>query len=309
MSKNPGRAINLYSLRDIPEPVPEVVRRVAEAGFEGVEFANRFREADPSAVAAALEESDVEPVGVHARLADVEAAVEGENDLLERCKTVGCDRLVIKHISPRRFRTRRAVRSLTDGLADVASGLDAHDVELGYHTDRYDLYPMLPDVVETLFDETPIPGGATNYAMRWLGYLRRSDPGTIPEATGLWNLFARTRPEDLFFELETAEVSAAGFDPAAALSLFSGRVPLVHMRDISPGRFGTYEDAPNGEGSVDFEAVVDVASDAGVEWLVYENEVDGDPVTKIDEATAFFDRLLGDGHRSRSGRAVRADGC
>lgn len=309
MSESPRRAINLYSVRELSEPIPDVIRRVGEAGFEGVEFANRFREADPAAVNAALEESGVEPVSVHVRLPDVEAAVEGENDLIERCRAVGCDRIIVKYIPPHQFRTRRATRSLADRLAAIAADLDAHGVDLGYHTSRYDLYPLLPDAAEMLFDETPLPDGAANHAMEWLGRARRRDPKSIPSASALWNLFARTRPEDLFFELETAEVRAAGFDPAAALSTFSGRVPLVHLRDVAPLRFGAYEDVPNGEGAVDFEAVVDTASAAGVEWFVYENEMDQDPTAKIADATAFLDGLLGDGRRPRSESAVRADGC
>lgn len=290
----------------MPGSLPDAIGHVGEAGFAGVEFANRFQEADPAAVAAALDDSGIEPVAVHVRFADAEAAVEGDNDLLERCETVGCDRLVVKYIAPRHFRTRRAVRSLSARLTDLAADLDSYGMELGYHMDRYSLYPILPDAVDMLFDATPVPEGAANHAMRWLAVARRSDPARIPGGTALWNLFARTRPEDLFFEFETAEVRTAGFDPATALSLFSGRVPLVHLRDVTPPRFGASEDAPNGEGAVDFEAVVDRASSAGVEWLVYENEMDVDPRTKLAEAATFMDRLLDDEDRARSRRTARA---
>jgi sugar phosphate isomerase/epimerase len=87
-----------------------------------------------------------------------------------------------------------------------------------------------------------------------------------------------------------------------------GRVEprCAHLRGL---RFGAYEDVPNGKGAVDFEAVVDTASAAGVEWFVYENEMDQDPTAKIADATAFLDGLLGDRHRPRSESAVRADGC
>lgn len=301
------RAVNLYSFREMPGSLPATIRRVSEAGFAGVEFANRFQEADPVAVAAELDESGIEPVAAHVRFEDAEAAVKGENDLLERCETVGCDRLVVKYIAPRHFRTRRAVRSLSGRLTDIAAGLDSHDMELGYHMDRFSLYPILPGVVDTLFDATPVPEGAANHAMRWLSVARRNDPMRIPDATALANLSARTHPEDLFFELETAEVRAAGFDPAAALSTFSGRVPLVHLRDITPRRFGASEDATNGEGAVDFRSVVDRASAAGVEWLVYENEMDLDPKTKLAEATAFLDQLLSDDGQVRSRGTARAD--
>lgn len=290
-------AIQLYSVRDLSEPLPEVISRAGDTGFAGVEFADRFREADPAETAAALEESGVVPVGVHADFSGIEAAVRGENDLIDRCKAIGCKRIIAAHVPPRHFRSNRAVGSLSRRLANVADTLDTHDIELGYHTARYDPYPLLPDPVEVLFDHTPLPEGAAVPAMRWLARLRRGDPTRIPETAGLRTLLSRTAPEDLFFELETAEVCAAGFDPAGTVSLLEGRVPLVHLRDVArTGRFGAYVDAPNGEGAVDFESVVDAASRAGVEWLVYENETDCDPATKLTDGMAFFDQLLAEDH-------------
>ena len=86
--------MQLYSVRDLPESLPDVLRRVHRAGFEGVEFADRFQEADPDALAAALEETGLDTVGVHADLETIEESLAGHNDLLRRCLTVGADRLI-----------------------------------------------------------------------------------------------------------------------------------------------------------------------------------------------------------------------
>lgn len=299
MNHSPRPAIQLYSLRESSEPLPEVVRLVADAGFDGVEFAARFREEAVDETAAAIDETGIEPVAAHAELGVVESAVAGENDLLDRCAAVGCTRVVVPHISPRHFRSRETVRALSYRLADLAASLDDEGIDLGYHTMRHDLYPMLPDGVETVFGLTPTPERVADHATRWLARGRRvtgtPGQGVPPSATGLWNLFARTAPDALFFELEAAEVRAAGFDPAETLSLFDGRVPLVHLRDVAPqGRLGDYEDVPHGTGTVDFPALVDAASTAGVEWFVYEDELDRDPAVKLDRGSAFLDRLLTD---------------
>jgi sugar phosphate isomerase/epimerase len=299
MSTLPRPAIQLYSIRELSEPLPDVVRRVADAGLEGVEFANRFQTAEVDALAAAFDETRVEPVGAHVDLELVEDAVNGDNDLLARCEAVGCERVVISHISGRHFRSRDAVRSLSYRLSDLGEALEADGINLGFHTVRQSVYPLLPDGIETLFNLTPLPERIAEHAARGVSrggrLIGTSGRGTPPSATGLWNLFARTAPDALFFELETAEVRVGGFDPAETLSLFAGRVPLVHLRDVKPnGRLGEFEDVTNGEGVVDFPAVVDAARAADTEWLVYENEVDIDPAMKLEHASEFFDRLLTD---------------
>ena len=312
MERPPRPAIQLYSVRESTDSLPDVIRRVADAGFEGVEFATRFFEADVDAVADALDETGVVPVAVHADLSTVEAAVEGENDLLDRLDAVGCDRVVVPHISEREFQTRWAVRSLSYRIADAAHELDAHDVDLGYHTIRHDLYPMYPGVVGQLFDRTPVPQGVANLGGEALARLRRADPRhdptEIPSKSGFWNLFARTTPDDLFFEVDVGEVTAAGFDPAAAIELAAGRVPLVHVRDVTPtGRFGTYENADPGTGAVDFDAVARAARESGTEWLVYEHDDPADPHQTVEDGAALLSRLCGGSETDAPGDAARAE--
>lgn len=292
MAKRLRPAIQLYSVRELPGSLADIVHRVGEAGFEGVEFANRFEEEDIDEIATALEDADVEPAAVHADLSDVEAAIDGNNDLLERCDVVGCDRIVIPHLSPRHFRTQVATRDLSHRLRDVASELDTVDIDLGYHTIRYDLWPMFPDQVEPLMDVTPFEILLNNLA-RGRSLLRRNGTGEIPSRTGFWNLLAQTMPEELFYELEVGEVIAAGFEPSRAFELATDRVQMIHLRDVAPtGRFGTYEDVPHGDGVVNFENVIESAREAEVEWVVFEDELDRDPETKIEEGATLLTNLL-----------------
>jgi sugar phosphate isomerase/epimerase len=286
------------------EPLPEVIGRVKEAGFEGVQFARRFQETDPAATAAALEENGITPVAAHADLPDIEGAAEGENDLLERCEAVGCDRVIVPHVAPIHFRSRDTVRALSDRLVDVATDLGTYGMELGYHTTRFDCYPFLHPKSEKLLSRAPVPEGVINHARRMIAGVQRNGETVPPSDTGLWNLFSRTQPDNLFFELEAAEIAAAGFDPAAVLPLFEGRAPLVQLRDVGPtSRFGAYENVRKGEGVVDFETLADVTATEGVEWLVYEDETGRSPGAKLTEGAAFFDRLL-DAERSSARRVV-----
>lgn len=304
MGSVPQRAIQLYSVRSHSAPLPEIVRRVDEAGYDGVEFAHRFREEPTDPVADALEETELEPVAVHADLSAVEDAADGETDLLERCRTIGCDSVVIPHVSSAHYRSRRSVRSLADRLRAAAAELADHGIDLGFHNDRRTLWPLLPDGSRTVLSSVPIPDRAADHAQRAARRFTSQDPSVIPSETPLWNLIARTEPEELSFEIELAEVRAAGFDPAAALSLVDGRADMVHLRDVTrPNLVAGTENVPHGEGAVGMERAVDAAVDAGVDWLVYENELDTDPESKIDDGAALLNRLVGrsDAPRERIG--------
>ncbi|WP_367175606.1 sugar phosphate isomerase/epimerase family protein [Haloarcula rubripromontorii] len=301
MGSGLNTALQLYSIRSLSEPLPEIVRRVGAAGYDGVEFAHRFHEESPRDIATALDDIGLEPVAVHADLPEVEAALDGESDLLVRCRTVGCDTLVIPHLSASELRTRSDIRSLCHRLRDAAAGLEACDMQLGYHTGRRTFRPFLPDAAGQLIDETPVPIAVGEYTHQLLTTLRAPDPTTIPSETPMWNLVARTTPAELMFEPEVAEIREAGYDPRALFSLCGDRTSMVHLRDVSPaGLFQGYEDVPHGEGVVDMDAVLDAVSDAGVDWVIYENELDSDPTAKIDHGMETLERLLDRSDLSRS---------
>jgi len=307
MGSGPNKALQLYSIRTLPASLPEIVRRVGAAGYDGVEFAHRFHDAAPDAVAAALGDTALEPIAVHADLTEIEAALNGESDLLVRCRTVGCDTVVVPHLPASELRTRRDIRSLSRRFRDAAAGLEDWDMQLGYHTGRRAFRPFLPDWAGKIIEETPLPEAAERYTHRLLTGLRATEPTTVPSETPMWNLIARTAPAAVTFEPEVAEIREAGYDPTALFSLCGDRIDMVHLRDVgSAGPFRGYEDVPHGEGLVDMDAVLDAATDAGVDWVIYENEVDSDPAAKIDHGVATLERLLDGSRPSRSPTRVPA---
>jgi len=307
MGNGPNTALQLYSIRTLPESLPEIVRRVGTAGYDGVEFAHRFHEEPPEDIAAALDDADLEPVAVHADLPEIEAALDGESDLLVRCRTVGCDTVVVPHLPASELRTRRDIRSLSHRFRDAAAGLADWDMQLGFHTGRRAFRPFLPDGAGKLIEETPIPETVVEQTHQLLTRRSPTEPTTIPSETPMWNLIARTAPAEVTFEPEVAEIREAGYDPTALFSLCSDRIEEVHLRDVgSVGPLRGYEDVPHGEGLVDLDAVVDAAADAGVDWVIYENEVDSDPGAKITHGAATLDRLLDEREPSRSPTRIPA---
>lgn len=287
-----GMAVQLYSVRDLPGSLPDILRRVRGFGFEGVEFADRFPEADPEALAAALEETGLEVLGVHADLEAIEGSLAGENDLLDRCRTAGVGRLIVPHIASRHVQTGSATRALSDRLASLARDLDAHGIELGYHTAEQEFRPFLPEAIPRLLGAAPLPSGATTYASKGLARVRQDWAGGLLGPGGFDTLVERVPPENFTFELDIPKVVAAGADPVQVISAVGDRVSLVHLGDIARTGWLSHTEVPPGEGAVDLEAVVEAAVEADVEWVVYENELDLDPAAKLDDGRSLYERLL-----------------
>jgi sugar phosphate isomerase/epimerase len=91
--------------------------------------------------------------------------------------------------------------------------------------------------------------------------------------------------DDVFLELDLGWAWTAGVDPVALLGRARGRCPLVHVKDFArpQGR----EFRPVGEGSIDYERILPAAVDAGVEWLLVEqDETDGSALEAAERSLA-----------------------
>lgn len=103
-------------------------------------------------------------------------------------------------------------------------------------------------------------------------------------------LVERLDPALTGFELDTFWVSAAGQDPAAWLKRLGDRVHLLHLKDLAEGSEPRYTEFPMppemfrevGGGTVDFQAVLAAAAEAGVShYLIEQDETSGDPVDSL----------------------------
>ena len=111
-----------------------------------------------------------------------------------------------------------------------------------------------------------------------------------PLADGTVVLDVLAEVDGLELELDLGWLWAAGSDPVARLETHAGRVPLVHAKDF--GDDGETS-IPVGDGTVGYERIVPAARDAGVEWLVAEQEeITGDPLEATARSAEFLRRLL-----------------
>lgn len=124
-------AINLYSVRELEEPMLEIVDRVADAGYDGIQISGGFRDATPEEVANRIEERGlaVSPahIGIEALEDDLETTVEDYKD------TLGAPGAVVPALSEDHFDSADAVDRTAERLTALADELSAHGWDLHYH--------------------------------------------------------------------------------------------------------------------------------------------------------------------------------
>jgi sugar phosphate isomerase/epimerase len=189
------RGIQLYTLREVEEPLPELLERVADAGLDGVEFAYRVTEEDedPAAVADALDRTGLEAAAAHVQIEDLEDDLGGTVEFYDR---FDCRRLVIPALPEEAFGDVEAVESTADRLDALADRAADHGVELAYHNHTHEFVPL--------------EDGREAFA-------------------------AFVADSDLAIEFDVGLATHAGADPVAYLEDLSGRVPLIHLTDTVVG--------------------------------------------------------------------------
>ncbi len=129
-------AIQLYTLREIDEPLPSLLDRVGETSFDGVEFAHRFADADTARVGAALERNGLDAVSAHVDIDRLETDPEGT---VAAYAEIGCDTLVVPWLDPDQFADADSVATTAERLTRLADLVADAGGSLHYHNHDHEL--------------------------------------------------------------------------------------------------------------------------------------------------------------------------
>ena len=113
-------------------------------------------------------------------------------------------------------------------------------------------------------------------------------------------LLSETNPNLLKLEMDIFWVSVAGYDPIAELRHFSGRVPLLHLKDKAAGVPVQFDEkVPKaafkevGSGSIKIPAVLEAANAAGVKnYFVEQDWTSGNPVDSLRKSFDYLKPLF-----------------
>lgn len=104
---------------------------------------------------------------------------------------------------------------------------------------------------------------------------------------GMDKFYAATDPSLVLAELDLAWVQIGGENPAAYVTKYAGRVPVVHLKDYDPTLDPQWR--PAGQGTVEWDPTLAACLAANVEFGVIElDQSPGAPLDAVRESFAYF---------------------
>lgn len=79
--------------------------------------------------------------------------------------------------------------------------------------------------------------------------------------------------QSIDFEIDTYWVQSGGADPAQWITKVAGRMDVVHFKDMAVDDSGEILMAEVGEGNLNWDRIIQVCEDIGVEWVCVEQDV------------------------------------
>lgn len=126
--------VQLYTLRNLDESLPETIRRVAELPFDGVQFAG-FGDASPEALRDVLDETGLETAGAHVGIGEIE---DDTGSVVSEYRTVGCSELVVPSYDSEAFDSADGAREAGRRVAAAGDRLADDDMGIHYHNHTFE---------------------------------------------------------------------------------------------------------------------------------------------------------------------------
>ena len=257
-------AIQLYSLRDETKAdFVGTLKAVKEMGYDGVEFAGlREFEDKPEELKKILDEIGLVPISAHVTTDEYMCDEGGIDAVLDRYQKVGVKYVAVPYLvedrrpGAARWNDPAVPNNTLDLLTRIAKGAKERGMMLLYHNHDYEFKNKVDGkyMLEVLYDSIPA---------------------------------------DIFqSELDTCWVNIGGEVPADYIRKFTGRAPVVHLKDFhmtgslpkhlyaligideeeAEAEEATFDFRPVGHGMQDMPAILAASVDAGASWVVVEQD-------------------------------------
>jgi len=165
--------------------------------------------------------------------------LEAADEEIEFNLTLGSKYLVVPWLPEEKYATEEALAATCAELEAIAARCADRGLVFGYHNHTFELERTIGSkrLLDAIFDAAPTAQ----------------------------------------VELDACWVHNAGIDPTEYIRKYSGRIPLVHFKDMARGEDGKAITVELGKGEVDLGAIARAAREAGSEWLIVEQDVCQNP--------------------------------
>ncbi len=245
--------LQLYTLRErMKDNFVDTLKEISNIGYRGVEFAG-YGNLQARELREIVQDLGLMPVSSHVALADLEEHLASE---IEYAKELGLSYLVCPYLPEPRRQSVRDYLELAESLEKIGETCRVEGLTFCYHNHAFEF------LIQTEVNE---------YALD--------------------SLFRLTQKEAVQAELDLYWIEYARESATTYLQKYMGRVPLVHVKDMS--RDPDRRFMALGEGMLDLPQMVQVAKDSGTKWLFVEQDVcEGDPLKSVTTSYAYLTALV-----------------
>ena len=232
MSKTLPIAVQVYSVREEAErDFAGTMKKLGEMGYDGVELAGLYGKSAEE-IRDSIKAAGLTAISAHVSYDELAGDLE---KTLQDYETIGCRYIVIPWLGEDRRFGAALYEETIKGIPVISEGCKKHGMTLLYHNHDFE------------FAKTP--------------------DGTY----ALDQLYAEVPADVLGAEPDTCWIKVGGPDPSEWLKKYSGRCPLVHVKDFRRKADGV-DLLALGEGEQDFPTLVKTAKECGAQWLVIEQD-------------------------------------
>lgn len=154
--------------------------------------------------------------------------------VVEECRTWGCEHVAVP-IMPMEYRSAEGYARFGAEASEVGGRLREAGIRLAYHNHAFELQ-------------------------------------RYGQENGLEILYGSSDPERLDGQIDTYWIQYGGGSPSRWIRRLAGRMPTVHVKDMDVAD-GDPVMAEIGEGNMDWADLLGACREAGVRWLIVEQDV------------------------------------
>ena len=245
-------ALQLYSVRgDLEADFLGTLCKVSEIGYDGVEFAGLYGH-EPAQIKKWCDSLGLVPVSAHVPLAEMLADMD---KVIADYKAIGCEYIVVPYVTEERRPGGELFMQMVEEIRDLGKKAKEAGLVLLYHNHDFEFAKL--------------------------------DNGQC----GLDYLYENVPADLLQTELDQCWLKYAGYEPVEYLQKYSGRSPVVHLKDffVQGKQEGdpyaligldegekkantAFEFRPVGYGVQDIPSIIAASEAAGSKWLVVEQD-------------------------------------
>ncbi|MEX1015939.1 MAG: sugar phosphate isomerase/epimerase [Phycisphaeraceae bacterium] len=229
----------MFTLREYcktPSDIAKTCKKLSELGFGAIQAsAGGFGKIDAKELKKILDDTGLVCAATHRGLDEMR---EG-NAIVDWHKTVGCE---LTAVGGFHGKTRAEWQQFVADYSAVGPTLAQQGLRVGYHNHSHELAQI---------DYDP----------------KQMDPKNVP-----LQLLLDELDDSIWFEIDTYWIAHGGADPAAWIRKCKGRIPAVHVKDITIMPDREHKMCEVGVGNLNWPAIMDACKDAGVQWYLIERD-------------------------------------